>query len=293
MQFTDDEILPTKPDAKWEDVVREAEPLQRAGWVLRAIGAWTEDQRDIKIKSSFDIAWDRRIAASGDRRLYEIWMLADFKREALNHLGHVPEPTNLLEWMAIGRHYGMPSRLVDFTYSFFVAAYFALSLRAKDQHACIVALNLRRMKKNWERKLASEYPEFTVERGSFHSEALFREFAFDHPENYAVVVNPLRKNPRLAKQLGCFLCPGNIDITADENLTSTLGLDREMKKLICLRSNVKTQAILSLNGMNIRQATLYPDLVGWAESQRDLVHQELDDPRLKEELEIAINDPRI
>src|SRR5262245_64956099 len=169
MQFKVDEILPTKPNATWHDVVREAEPLQRAGWVFRAIGKWTEGQREVLIESSFDVAWRRRVAAGGDRRLYEIWMLADFKREALNHLGHVPESTNLLEWMAIGRHYGMPSRLVDFTYSFFVAAYFALSLRNKDEHACIVALNLTRMKDNWESKLASEYPGFTGEKGSFHS----------------------------------------------------------------------------------------------------------------------------
>jgi FRG domain len=293
MQFTADEILPAKPEARWDDIVREAEPLQRAGWVFRAIGTWTEDLNRIPIESSFDVAWKRRVAADGDRRLYEVWMLADFKREALNHLGHVPEPTNLLEWMAIGRHYGMPSRLVDFTYSFFVAAYFALSLRTENEHASIVALNLARMKDNWERKLASEYPGFRGEKASFHNHELFREFAFTRRDHYAAVVNPLRKNPRHARQMGCFLCPGNIDTTADENLTTTLGSGRDMKKLICLRRCLKTDAMLALRGMNISQATLYPDLVGWAESQRDLVHQEITDPRLKEELAIAISEPRI
>ncbi len=66
-----------------------------------------------------------------------------------------------------------------------------------------------------------------------------------------------------------------------------------VKKLICLRSDLKTEAMNALFQTNITQATLYPDLSGWAKSRRDLVHREIADDRFREELEIAIQDPRI
>jgi hypothetical protein len=293
MHFAKNEIIGDDRSVKWPALVRKIQSLQRGGkeWVFRAIGKW--DTRDVDVRSSFDNAWGRRVDSGGDRRLYEIWILSDFKREARNYLSNLPEPDNFLEWMALGRHYGMPSRLVDFTYSFFVAAYFALSLRSKNEDGCVIALNLTWMKRKWESKLLKDYTGFEGEKGSFHSSELFHEFAFNRNENYAVVVNPLRRNPRLANQKGCFLCPCNVSSEADSNLVETLGDEAGVKRLVCLRKELKTEAMEALRAMNISQATLYPDLIGWAESRRDLVHREIADKRFREELEFAITKPRI
>lgn len=300
MNFEKDEVIGNDANLEWNELVTQVQKMEPKGsqWIFRALTGWedkTGDPSPVPIRSSFDDAWKRRTAPTklGDRKLYESWILADFKREAHNYLSHLPEPDNFLEWMALGRHFGMPSRLTDFTYSFHVAAYFALSMRKKCEHGRMVALNLTWLKDDWERRLASHYPGFKGRTGSFHSNELFKEFAFTRCDQYAVVVNPLRRNPRLANQKGCFLCPGNIEQDTDENLNHTVGGIANVKKMICLRSEIKTVAMQDLFNMNITQATLYPDLSGWAESRRDLVHREISDDRFREELEVAINDPRI
>ncbi|MBU0486189.1 MAG: FRG domain-containing protein [Proteobacteria bacterium] len=300
MNFASNEVIGNKPDWKWDQLLDAIQCLKPNGnqWVFRAVDKWEEkatstSEYEVPITSSFDDAWERRTGSKlpGDRRLYESWILSDFKREAHNYLGHLPEPSNFLEWMALGRHYGMPSRLVDFTYSFPVAAYFALSRRKKNELGRIVALNLTWMKKDWEERRRRMYTNFTEKQASFHSEELFHHFAFVRQDTYAVVVNPLRRNPRLANQKGCFLCPGNIEEDVDQNLAQTVGRTPDVKKLVCLHPDLKTTAMKALAGMNVSQATLYPDLSGWAESRRDLVHFDIPDDRFKEELEIAISMP--
>ena len=299
MDFDKSEVIGNDPRLKWNELVAQVQDLEPKGsqWIFRALTGWdaTGSPDPVPVTSSFDDAWQRRAVPTktGDRRLYESWILADFKREAHNYLSHLPEPGNFLEWMALGRHFGMPSRLTDFTYSFHVAAYFALATRKNDEHGRIVALNLTWLKNDWEARLASHYKTFAGRTGSFHSHELFKEFAFVRCDPYAVIVNPLRRNPRLANQKGCFLCPGNIEEDADHNLSRTVGATTNVKKLICLRSDLKTEAMNALFQMNVTQATLYPDLSGWAESRRDLVHREITDDRFRQELEIAIQDPRI
>lgn len=146
---------------------------QKTQWIFRALTLRGDDAERIQkictnggpvrnlsitIESSFDVAWRSRAESKQDpegigvtRADFEAWMLYEFKREAHNYLTELPQPKDLLEWLALARHYGMPCRLLDFTYSFYVASYFALS--GKDKPGVVLAINLSWLKKDLENKL--------------------------------------------------------------------------------------------------------------------------------------------
>ncbi len=55
-------------------------------------------------------------------------MLFNFKRIAHQYVeaSNMPQENDNLEWIGLLRHYGVPSRLLDFSYSFYIATYFAI-----------------------------------------------------------------------------------------------------------------------------------------------------------------------
>lgn len=312
MIFQDKELLPSDQKLSWSELLNEVRDMPQDEWIFRGLKKGPErkdNHHSINILSSFDQAWNRRPAltsgdrlSSSDRRLYEAWMLREFKREAYHYLDHLPHRDDYLEWLALGRHYQMPVRLLDFTYSFYVAVYFAISKLTKDEdgkdeNGWVLAFNLKWNKEKLERELIPKLSnKCGVEdaKAAFQDRVLFKEFAFNYRQDYVVAVNPLRRNPRLAAQQGLFLCPANIEHTFDENLKKTIQEETSIKKLMLIRlsPSIRKEAMQELRRMNINSASLFRDLSGWAKSQGDIVHLNIPDDRFRKELELELTDPR-
>lgn len=299
MKFEDDQVLSSETWSKLVALVKGSTP--HGDWIFRGLKTGPDQNQDLKILSHFDEAWTRSrpIKAKELRPLYEAWMLRDFRRQAHHHLANLPERTDLLEWLALGRYYGMPVRLVDFTYSFYIAAYFAMCRRITEDNGWILAFNHKWHKEQLE---ASIVPALAQQCGISHDEAafqdsrLFRKFAIGNSQCYVAAVAPFRRNPRLAAQQGLFLCPANIEEVFEENLNGALPSDPEERKralvLIKLPCELRTEAMKELLQMNISAASLFPDLSGWAESQGDHVHQDIQDDRFEKELKLEFTNPR-
>jgi hypothetical protein len=70
----------------------------------------------------------------------------EFRRRASHYTKTLPEHENVLEWLAVMRHHGSPSRLLDFSKSPYIAAFFAAAEAARNDAVAIWAIDARELK---------------------------------------------------------------------------------------------------------------------------------------------------
>src|SRR5688572_21689481 len=88
------------------------------GWIYRGMGDASHD-----LKSSLERRMDQGGVPPTARREFEERGFREFRRGYHQYAARLPDVGWTLEWMSIMQHYGAPTRLLDFTYSIYVAAY--------------------------------------------------------------------------------------------------------------------------------------------------------------------------
>jgi hypothetical protein len=267
----------------WSDFRDLVEPLQH--WVFRG-------QRDHAwpLQTTLERSF-RHHNLHGMRGDAESQAMRSFRQRAHHYVTLPPADDNELEWAALLRHYGGPSRLLDVTRSPYVAAYFALEESGEDGSMAVWAfqqleLLIRARAKLFERKQI----EVDVSRAT---DPIAR-FAFDERVASGMIMvtpgEPERVNDRMAAQQGLFLVPFDVTQSFQENLFGTFGIvdpavvdasriryQRGMQlwggagvaviKFV-LSAAFRNTAWRDLQAMNISAATLYPGLDGFARSLR-------------------------
>jgi hypothetical protein len=77
----------------------------------------------------------------------EDYVRKEFKRRAHHYLQHLPEDSEDLEWLALMRHHGAPTRLLDWTRSPYVATFFALAEAREEQVSVVWAVDIQAVKR--------------------------------------------------------------------------------------------------------------------------------------------------
>jgi hypothetical protein len=179
-----------------------------------------------------------------------------FKRKAHLHLTHIPVETDTFQWLALIQHYGGPTRLLDFTWSPYVAAFFALETATTD--AAVFALDTR--------KLPQKISIGRVSATSLRETGAFEALFLPGTNQIVTQTEPGVLNPRLTAQLGTFVVPGVLDEPPEKVIDNCCGTDALVK--ITLSHDLREEAMRSLYDRNVHNASLFPDLNGLAASLR-------------------------
>ena len=105
----------------WEDLLKQEKELTAAQWLFRGM-----QRAEWKLETSLERACKTYYKEDLSKAAYlENILTREFRRRYYNHRVGIPDPVGL-EWLSLMQHYGAPTRLLDFTYSFFIAAFFAV-----------------------------------------------------------------------------------------------------------------------------------------------------------------------
>lgn len=175
------------------------------------------------LSSSLERVLGERWSMNSAQR-FEDYALDQFTRKfhLYNHRDTVP--TSKLGWLSLMQHHGVPTRLIDFTESPYVALYFALE-SYDAQHRLPFSLYALDYKALLDRSIdlierkESQFTE-TVRSLSKRRDILFDEVIDRYTYDVAWATEPSVTNVRLDRQTGSFLLSGNREKRIEEVLAS-------------------------------------------------------------------------
>jgi FRG domain len=226
----------------WQDLaaIPKQFALEKNHWIFRGV-EWEQHELIPKI--------GRR----GTRRDYEgrpvdyspeaeQAALLRFQREARPHISIAPESD--LEWLSIAQHHGLPTRLLDWTESPLIAAYFALEKGGfilKDGKTKIVNPAIYGFE-----------PEYIIHRAKDYDDWLNKS-----PHKVAAYY-PGHVTPRITAQRGLFTCHKSPNHPYAPKTLIKWVIQNDDKSITCM------QIKMFLNKCGLNDASMFPGLDGIA-----------------------------
>jgi len=248
---------------------------------------------DWSLKTTFEREGERHKLDPYYYKICESNILTDFKRQAYQYVQNLPDKEELIDWLAFIQHFGGPTRLLDFTYSFYVAAFFAI--QSLSDESAIWSININylinqnetfstQIQKIGYRKIISAY----VSAANDNIKAK-QNFNQKGAAAGVYIVEPFNQEQRLGIQQGLFLYPTDIEKPFHDNLSQALNTSKknicseELKDIsydglsningddlclikIIISEDMNYEAVNQLRNMNISDATLFPGIDGFARS---------------------------
>jgi hypothetical protein len=250
-----------------------AEDVPMPGWldIVDELfeGSWNQDLRRFRSPFAFrglprsDHTLSSSLARLADGRAdagrLELALLRNFRKYA--H-GEVARTDSIWDWLALGQHRGLPTRLLDWTYSPLVALHFATEDPGDfDEDGVVWCVNFveanKRLPRRLRRILDQEGSDtLTVEMlGAFRT---LREFDALSREPFVVFVEPPAVDRRILNQFALFSLMSSPEAGLDDWLRG----HPELSRLVRVPARLKWEIRDKLDQANINERVLFPGLDG-------------------------------
>jgi hypothetical protein len=194
-------------------------------------------------------------------------LIDEYRKAARSFLEEREIPGTTLDWLALLQHHGTPTRLIDFTHSPYVAAFFAFQEDRQDQSERVAIWCLNKIR-FYQAAVYVLQEEFDVTKW------LTRSYLFSSPAFEAVFerndldcVMPFdssNPNRRYFAQQSVFLATGNSQKKLVEQLDFLSYQEKPLITKVTMPRAIRKTVLRDLRKMNITPATLFPGIDGFA-----------------------------
>lgn len=199
-------------------------------------------------------------------KFIETRLLDSFKKYA--H-GQFDDKLSIWHWISLGQHHGLPTRLLDWTYSPFVALHFATNdLSKMDRDGVIWCVNFLEVQRWLPQGLRATLENKKLSVFSIETLAeQFKEFSdFDDPDAnvapFMLFFEPPSLDGRIVNQVALFSFLSRSDLQLDDWLEQVAVGNPLICKKIILDRNLKWEVRDKLDQANITERVLFPGLDG-------------------------------
>ena len=232
-------------------------------------GSWNTDLQRFRSPFAFrGLEWAEhdlsnslvRLAAGPDINKLELALLRNFRKYA--HGQTTVDTDSIWHWLTVGQHHGLPTRMVDWTYSPFVALHFATK-NPREYHRdgvvwCVNFVQANRLLPERLRAILEEEHSETLTVDLLSEFTSLRSVDALAADPFVVFVEPPSLDARILNQFALFSLMSGPTATMDAWV-------REHPEL-CLRvlvpAELKWEVRDKLDQANVSERTLFPDLDG-------------------------------
>ncbi len=229
-------------------------------WIYRG------QSEDWPLKTSLERACERSNIKLHDAPSLEQSLITNFRRRYDgNDQQFVLSDT--LYCLALMQHHGAPTRLLDWTYSPYVALYFALEFSYGS--SVVWCVNQMWWSKKARLIMGDRRYEQRNKYETRNDASFIPLYMNEKPYKMVGLENPFFFNQRLNIQQGVFLCSGNVAVSFEENLKALEEWQNAnaVIKIQCEMSiEDRLRALKELHKMNIHRESLFPGLDGFAQA---------------------------
>jgi hypothetical protein len=216
------------------------------GVISSADTFWFRGQADATFKPSLTPAALRPTTVQ--KRQVALDLISDFKRIAEAKLPRLPDPNDEFKWAQIAQHYGLPTRLLDWTESATTALFFACLKTNIDGIVFVMnPVELNRLGDLSQSRILDPQTDRDLILKFLRAESRERKRG-----SYPVAVNPVWGSERIIVQRGTFTLHGSMFSLDNAQVPSLVAIPVFRESKAQLRSELRR--------VGVDEMTLFPEL---------------------------------